>query len=129
MKSRDRNTSFFHNFATARKKRNFIKKPVDDDGKEVEGRDNLAGRISNQQSETTCFSRDEYMRVLAPYTHDEVKNVLINIRDFKAPRRWTPCNFIQEILRLDWRGFNRKKCSRLLIRGLFPMIGTTPPLF
>ena len=37
LKHGDRNTSFFHHFATARKKRNAIKKLKDNDGNRKEG--------------------------------------------------------------------------------------------
>ena len=43
----DRNTSFFHNFASARKKRNYIKKLKDEDGNFVEGIENLNPVIVN----------------------------------------------------------------------------------
>jgi hypothetical protein len=47
MKSGDRNTNFFHNFATARKKRNLIKRLKDEGGNWIEDEDGLADHINS----------------------------------------------------------------------------------
>jgi hypothetical protein len=43
----DRNTSFFHNFASARRKKNFIKRLKNDDGIWIEGTETLKPLVFN----------------------------------------------------------------------------------
>jgi hypothetical protein len=102
MKSGDRNTSFFHNFATARKKRNMIRKLQDVTGNWIEDEQNLANHIKGYFStlfsrEVTdpdmevinkvqpCVTEEMNSRLRAPYTREEVKKALFNIGDLKAP--------------------------------------------
>lgn len=89
LKNGDRNTNFFHNFASARKKRDFIKRLKGDDGT-----DELGALISAYF--TNLFSVDvvnlgmevinkvnprvtEYMNnsLTAPYTAEEVKKIFV----------------------------------------------------
>ena len=97
----DRNTSFFHNAATARKKRNQIKKLLRDDGVWVQGtemKNYIKGYFSKLftsevlQPDPVVLSlvkrkmTDEMNRALmAPYTEEEVKKALFDIGDLKAP--------------------------------------------
>ncbi|KAK1661707.1 hypothetical protein QYE76_049866 [Lolium multiflorum] len=102
MKSGDRNTTFFHNFATARKKINLIKQLKDEGSNWIEDEDDLADHINNYFG--NLFSREvvepsmdvinkvtprvsaEMNTVLnAPYTREEVKKAMFNIGDLKAP--------------------------------------------
>jgi hypothetical protein len=86
----DRNTSFFHNFATARKKRNFVKKLKDENGDWIEGWDNLSGHINSYFSNlfnsevedpneevinkvNPCVTEAMNEILCAPYTREEVK--------------------------------------------------------
>jgi hypothetical protein len=97
----DRNTTFFHNFASARRKKNFIKKLKDGENW-VEGTDALKPLIFdyfNQLFSSEVNQIDLEMlekvpvrvtdnmneRLLSPFTAEEVKIVAFSIGDFKAP--------------------------------------------
>lgn len=97
----DRNTSFFHNAATACKKRNLIKRLLDDTGVWKEGNE-LQGHImsyfaqlfTSEPSERQAsvldkvphkVSRAMNESLLAPFMHEEVKKALFSIGDFKVP--------------------------------------------
>lgn len=47
MEKGDRNTSFFHSYASARKKKNKIKKLIREDGSVVEGESEMANLVTN----------------------------------------------------------------------------------
>ena len=97
----DRNTSFFHNAATARKKRNNIKKLLDDTGVWRQGAElknhirsyfsNLfTSEVGQPNMEVLSLVRkrvsDEMNNaLLAPYTVDDVRKALFDIGDLKAP--------------------------------------------
>ena len=97
----DRNTAFFHNVASARKRRNQIKKLLDENGVWVQGtemKDHIKRYFANLfTSEVTQPNQDvlsliprkitEEMNnaLLAPYTNDEVRKALFDIGDLKAP--------------------------------------------
>jgi hypothetical protein len=102
MKSGDRNTNLFHNFATARKKRNLIKRLKDEGGNWIEDEVGLADHIKNYFGNLFSSEVDEpSMNVInkvtprvtaemnavlnAPYTREEVKKAMFNIGDLKAP--------------------------------------------
>jgi hypothetical protein len=102
MKAGDRNTSFFHNFATARKKRNLIKRLKDESGAWVDEGDNLSEHINSyfgNMFTAGVFEPDDHLLhkvkpcvtdemnagLCAPYTREEVKKALFNIDDLKAP--------------------------------------------
>jgi hypothetical protein len=98
----DRNSSFFHNFASARRKKNYIKKLKDEDNNFVEGTELLKPIILQYFS--NLFTSEEYEtdpavlekivprisqymndKLLAPFTPEEVKKAAFSIGDFKAP--------------------------------------------
>jgi hypothetical protein len=98
----DRNTSFFHNFASARRKRNFILKLKNNNGDWVEGTDMLKPVILDYFSNlfmSEVASLDPAMmdkvqphisyemneKLLAPFTPKDVKKAAFSIGDFKAP--------------------------------------------
>jgi hypothetical protein len=102
MKSGDRNTNFFHNFATARKKRNLVKRLKDEGGNWIEDEDGLAAHINSYfgnlfskgvdepsmevTNKVTPRVTAEMNAVLnAHYTREEVKKAMFNIGDLKAP--------------------------------------------
>jgi hypothetical protein len=93
---------FFHSFASARRKRNFIKRLKDEDDNWVEGSESLKPPISGyftelftsevQATDPTVLQKiqpkvDEEMneRLLAPFTVEDVKNAVFSIWDLKAP--------------------------------------------
>jgi hypothetical protein len=101
LKHGDRNTTFFHNFASARRKKNFIKKLKDREDW-VEGTDALkplifdyfnqlfsseVNQIDPEMLEKVTLRVTENMneRLLAPFTAEEVKMAAFSIGDFKAP--------------------------------------------
>lgn len=98
----DRNTAFFHKAAMARKKRNQIKKLMDDNGTWHQGSDELKQLISGyfinlfssevQSPDLNVLSRvhprvtqEMNTALLATYTAEEVRKALFDIGDFKAP--------------------------------------------
>jgi hypothetical protein len=102
LKHGDRNTNFFHGFALKRKKRNTIKCLVDDNGNRHEDRDSMCDVVYNYftylfTSEVSALeesvfddvqqlvTEDMNRGLLAPFTAEEVKKALFNIRDLKAP--------------------------------------------
>jgi predicted metal-dependent phosphoesterase TrpH len=102
MANGDRNTTYFHNYARARKKRNLIMKLKDSDGVLREENSQLKGIITNYftdlfssevdatninllQKVKPRVSAEMNERLLAPFTEEEVKKALFAIGDFKAP--------------------------------------------
>ena len=102
LKFGDRNTSFFHNFASARKKRNYIKRLLDDSGVWRENNEAMRSLITEYFQH--LFSAEvnvpamnvitkvkrrvmDYMNesLMAPYTEEEVRKALFSIGDLKAP--------------------------------------------
>jgi hypothetical protein len=98
----DRNTSFFHNFASARRKKNRITKLKNDDGDWVEGTDPLKPLILNyfanlftsevQGTDPAILEKvparvDDSMneKLLAPFSPEDVKKAAFSIGDLKAP--------------------------------------------
>jgi hypothetical protein len=99
----DKNTSFFHNYASARGRRNLIKQLKGPSGEFVEGTENIKPVVFNYFS--TLFSSDNNMvdplflekvtprvtmemndKLIAPYTAEDVKKAVHSIGDLKAPR-------------------------------------------
>jgi hypothetical protein len=98
----DQNTSFFHGFASQRKRKNFIKKLQRDNGVWEEDQDQLRTMASDYFSQlftSGVYEADPYAidkvksrvdstmnaALMAPYTREEVKKGLFNIGDLKAP--------------------------------------------
>jgi hypothetical protein len=98
----DRNTTFVHNFASARRKKNFISKLKNNNGDWVEGTDMLKPVILDYFSNlfmSEVDSLDPAMmdkvqlrvshemneKLLAPFTPEDVKKSAFSIGDFKAP--------------------------------------------
>jgi hypothetical protein len=98
----DRNTSFFHSHASARKKRNKIKKLVRDDGVVVEGESEMAAVVTNYFdslfTSSTGHRLEELLEhvslwitphmnqhLLKDFTAEEVKEAMFSIGDLKAP--------------------------------------------
>jgi hypothetical protein len=111
MKSGDRNTTFFHNFAMARKKRNLIKRLKNEGGNWIEDEEGLAAHINNYfgnlfsrevaepsmdviNKVTPRVSAEMNMILNAPYTREEVKISMFNIGILKPHARWTTCHFL-----------------------------------
>ena len=102
LKYGDQNTNFFNNFATARKKRNYIHKLLDDNGEWKEDNESMKALIDNYfqllfTSEVSEPNEDVLNKVkpkvtpymnealMATYTEEEVKKALFSIGDLKAP--------------------------------------------
>jgi hypothetical protein len=98
----DWNTSFFHNYATARRKKNFIKKLKGDADQWVEGTEALKPLIfqyfsnlfSSEVNELDPevlekiqprVSQEMNEKLLAPFSVEDVKKAAFSIGDFKAP--------------------------------------------
>ena len=98
----DRNTSFFHSFASARRKKNLIKRLKDNNNNWVEGTDLLKLLIQNYfanlfTSEIDVIdpavlekvqprvTQEMNAKLLAPFSAEEVKKAAFSIGDFKAP--------------------------------------------
>ena len=98
----DRNTAFFHNFATARRKKNTIKKLRGEDNSWVEGTDMLKPLILNyfanlftsevQATDPAVLEKIQPKvsqamndKLLAPFTSEEVKKVVFSIGDLRVP--------------------------------------------
>lgn len=102
MKHGDRNTNFFHNFATKRKKQNTLKGLVDDNGVRHEDRGAMCDLVhkyfvelfSSEVGKPAVDSLVDVRRLvmddmnnglLAPFTAEEVWDALFKIGDLKAP--------------------------------------------
>lgn len=100
--SGDKNTAFFHAFASERKRRNTIRRLKRDDGSWVDNTDQLKEHISNYFfslfSSAAGHNNEEILRAVQPrvseqmneilcseYTEEEIKNALDSIGDLKAP--------------------------------------------
>jgi hypothetical protein len=98
----DRNTAFFHQFASARRKKNQIKRLKNDNDEWVEGTEALKPLIfqyfSNlflsevQETEPELLEKIQPKvtsamndKLLAPFTAEDVKKAAFSIGDFKAP--------------------------------------------
>jgi ribonuclease HI len=98
----DRNTSFFHNFATKRRKKNTIKSLIDENGqrqeKELAMRNIVQNYFENLFTSEVgepdpsvladvnrAVTQDMNMGLMAPFTAEEVKKALFQIGDYKAP--------------------------------------------
>ena len=98
----DKNTSYFHNFASARHKKNMTKKLKDGSGAWKEGNlvlnpmisQYFAGLFSTEIDEPDPVVLDKVVQkitegmnedLLKPYSPDEVKKALFSIGDMKAP--------------------------------------------
>jgi hypothetical protein len=98
----DRNTTFFHNYAKARRKRNTILKLKDGNGEWIEGKEEMGSLIHDyflalftsevQQTNDELLNRviprvtpEMNVALLKPFTVEEVKDAMFSIGDFKAP--------------------------------------------
>jgi hypothetical protein len=98
----DRNTNFFHQFATARRKKNLIKRLKDPNDEWVEGTamlkplvfDYFTNLFTSEVQYTdpallekiqTKVNDDMNERLTAPFTAEDVKKAAFSIGDFKAP--------------------------------------------
>lgn len=98
----DRNTSYFHAYATERKRKSTIKKLKGEDGVEVEGEEGLKALVSNYFSSlftpvigtnieeviqhiNPCVSPQMNEILDAEFTVEEIRNALDSIGDLKAP--------------------------------------------
>jgi hypothetical protein len=98
----DMNTSFFHNYASARRKKNTITKMKNDNGTWIEGTETLKPLIHDYFSNifsSEVFHVDPNMMdkihprvdaamnnmLLAPFDADDVKKAAFSIGDLKAP--------------------------------------------
>jgi len=101
LKDGDKNTSFFHKYASERKRRNRIRRLVKEDGVAVE-EEEMKNMISNFYSDLFTATQGERMEellsqiapkvtmdmnssLLQPFTAEEVKGGLDAIGDLKAP--------------------------------------------
>jgi hypothetical protein len=102
MQHGDRNSAFFHSYATARRKKNFIKKLRGNDGDWVEGTDHLKPLVYEYFSNLFTSEInvvDHAMlekiqpkvsvamneKLLQPFSAEEVRKAAFSIGDFKAP--------------------------------------------
>ena len=102
LKHGDRNTRFFHEFASARRRRNRISRLVEEDGSVVEDAEGIHNLVTNFY--TSLFQSNEGSRfeelleavpsrvtnamnadLMKEYTEEEVKNALDSMGDLKAP--------------------------------------------
>jgi hypothetical protein len=98
----DRNTLFFHNYASARRKKNFITKLKDEAENWVEGTDALKPPVLNyftnlftsevQETDPDFLEKVQprvtHMmneKLTAPFMAEDVKKAMFSIGDFKAP--------------------------------------------
>jgi hypothetical protein len=98
----DRNTTFFHNYASARRKKNFISRLKNENNEWVDGTDSLKPLILDYfsnlfSSEINHVDPDMMEKVLprvdadmnevllAPFAEDDVKKAIFSIGDLKAP--------------------------------------------
>jgi hypothetical protein len=137
----DRNTTFFHNFATARRKKNFIKKLKNEANAWVEVTDMLKPIVfnyfSNLFSSEVQATDPALLKKIVPrvseamntnlkeqYTAEEVKKAAFTIGDFKARMVFMQCFIIVFGMYLERKLL--QKFFRLLIRVQFLKVGTTP---
>ena len=102
LKNGDRNTKFYHAFASERRRRNRIKKLVRDDGGIVEDEQEIHNLITNFYKDLFCSCAgnryDELLSQVEPkvtplmnqilmkeFTDDEIKAALDSMGDLKAP--------------------------------------------
>lgn len=102
LKQGDRNTSFFHNFATKRRKKNTIKGLLDANGNRQEDGAAMCNIVQTYFQELfnsevgdpdphvlsdvqRSVTQEMNTGLLAPFTYEEVKKALFQIGDFKAP--------------------------------------------
>lgn len=102
LKHGDRNTKFFHGFASERRRRNRIQKLIDDDGRVVEEARGMLSLVTNYY--TSLFQSnagagyDELLQrvprrvdghmndeLMKEYSEEEIKAALENMGDLKAP--------------------------------------------
>jgi hypothetical protein len=98
----DRNTLFFHNYATVRRKKNFIKKLKGEGDQWLEGMEALKPLIFQYFSNLFSYEVNELdpevlekiqprvsqelnEKLLAPFSAEDVKKAALSIGDFKAP--------------------------------------------
>jgi hypothetical protein len=98
----DQNTTFFHNFAKARRKRNSILSLKNENGAVLEGSEDLkpfikdyfASLFSSEVQHTDVnllqrvrprVSTEMNEALLKPYTAEEIKEAMFDIGDYKAP--------------------------------------------
>jgi hypothetical protein len=117
----DKNTSYFQNFANARKQKNKIKKLKNSDGAWIQGTAYLNPMISDYFSglfATEVYDTDPEVlnkvvprvtremndRLRRPFEAAEVKKGSVFYwRHEGARHRWTSCNFFQKVLEHTWR--------------------------
>lgn len=102
MKNGDRNTKFFHGFASERRRRNRIKRIVKEDGSDVEAKEETRNLVSNfYKNIFRCTAGTRYDELLAQvhprvsqemnlflmreFTDKEIKLALDDMGDLKAP--------------------------------------------
>ena len=102
LKSGDRNTSFFHAYASARRKRNFIKNLKDENGTLLEGTDVVKNHIASYftnlftsevnhtdpvvlQKVAAKVTEPMNEMLMQPYDADDVRKAVFSIGDLKAP--------------------------------------------
>lgn len=102
LKEGDKNTSYFHAFASDRRRKNTIKRLRKEDGGWVEGQSNLKGLVHNYFSDLFTSSgpadntnvtryvlpkvdRQMNQILCAEYSREEVKSAIDDIGDLKAP--------------------------------------------
>lgn len=98
----DRNTRFFHQFASERKRANRIRKLVKEDGSAVVNQDGMCSLVTDyyrtlftSQQGTRCDELLQQvptkvtdamnMELMKPYSDEEIKNALFSMGDLKAP--------------------------------------------
>jgi hypothetical protein len=98
----DKNTTFFHNYAKARRKRNTILKIKDGNGEWIEGNEGMSLFIHEyfsslftskvQQTDQELLNRviprvtpEMNASLQKPFTAEEVKDAMFSIGDYKAP--------------------------------------------
>jgi hypothetical protein len=98
----NRNTSFFHNYTSACRKKNFIKKLRDENNIWIEGTNSLKPHVlhyfvnlfTSEVQETDPSLLEKFVpridadmndKLLAPFTVEDVRKTVFSIGDFKAP--------------------------------------------